>query len=308
MYALITGAADSRLALGVADEPRPAPDEALVDVRSFSLNRGEVKRLASAHPGFVPGWDVAGTVAVPASDGSGPPAGAPVVGLVDSGAWAERVAVRTDRIAELPDGVPMTVAATLPVAGLTAYHALGVAGGLLGRRVLVTGATGGVGRFAVQLASAGSATVFAVARDAERARGLGAAGAHQVLYGLEPDGERFDVILESVGGATLSAAIRRLAPGGTLVTFGDSSGEPVTFPAAAFYGPSAGACVYAFAIFQELARRRSCARDLRVLAEFAAAGRLVPEIDREVGMSEAPAAAAALVRRDVVGKVVITVG
>ena len=307
MRALTRSPSDPYIALGQTAEPRPAPDQALVDVHAFSLNRGEVKRLASQPEGFVPGWDVAGTVAAPAEDGSGPPAGAPVVGLVDSGAWAERVAVPTGRLAPIPPGLGMEVAATLPIAGLTAYHALGIGGALLGRSVLVTGATGGVGHFAVQLASAGGAQVTAVARDDERARGLGSAGAHEVIHELEAQGERFDVILESVGGASLSAALQRLARGGTLVTFGDSSGDPVTFPAAAFYGPAAGARVYAFAIFEELARKRSCPADLGVLAEMVAGGRLAPTIDRQVSLGEAPEAAAALLRRDIVGKAVVRV-
>src|SRR4030095_12295790 len=96
----------------------------------------------------------------------GPRAGARVVGFLPEGAWAERVAVPTHALAELPEKVTVSQAATLPVAGLTALHALARGGLLLGRRVLVTGATGGVGDFAVQLARLARAPVAARARRA----------------------------------------------------------------------------------------------------------------------------------------------
>src|SRR6202008_775002 len=93
------------------------------------------------------GWDIAGVVERAAADGSGPPEGARVVGLVWTGGWSERAAVPTRQLAELPDAVSFEQAATLPVAGLTALHALQIGGFCLGKRVLVIGASGGVGRF-----------------------------------------------------------------------------------------------------------------------------------------------------------------
>ena len=96
---------------------------------------------------------------------------------------------------------------------------------------------------------------------------------------LEPEGERFDLILESVGGPSLAAALRRVAPGGVVVTFGDSSGEPVRFGARDFYR-STGATLYAFLIFSELDRRGTGSADLERLARLIAAGKLDPAHQR----------------------------
>jgi len=124
----------------------PAPDEVTVRVTAISLNRGEVRRATSqGNPGDRPGWDFAGVVEERAQNGSGPPVGSRVVGLLPSGAWAERVRAPSHSVAPLPEAVTDAQAATLPVAGLTALHALRQGGLFLGRKVLVDGASGGVG-------------------------------------------------------------------------------------------------------------------------------------------------------------------
>jgi NADPH:quinone reductase len=294
------------LELAELDAPTPGPSEALVEVKAVSLNRGEARYLPRRQEGTVHGWDVAGVVRAPAADGSGPAEGARVVGLVDEGAWAELAALRTDRLAELPEGVSLEAASTLPVAGLTAVRALAVAGPLLGRRVLITGASGGVGRLAVQLAHRGGAHVTAVAANPERAEGLAELGADEVIHELDPEGERFDVILESVGGASLAAALARVAPAGIVIAFGISSGEPTTFNVAGFYNRR-GARLYGLRVFDELDRHHSAAGDLRFLAEEVAAGRLDPQVTLTTSWREAGPALEALVERRVRGKAVLTI-
>src|SRR5207237_8120600 len=106
-----------------------------------------------------------------------------VVGFLPEGAWAQRVVVPKNALAELPDKVTFSQAATFPVAGLTALHALGKGGPLLGKRVLVTGATGGVGDFAVQLARLAGAHVTASVRRADQIPAVRQPGAHDVGVG-----------------------------------------------------------------------------------------------------------------------------
>src|SRR6202040_375423 len=122
---------------------------------AISLTSGETRRaLQVAEPGWRPGWDFAGIVEAAAADGSRSKPGMGDVGLLPSGVWAERVNCRSHAVAALPDAVGDAEAATLPVAGLTALHALRQGGLLLGRKMLVDGASGGVGHLACQLAAA----------------------------------------------------------------------------------------------------------------------------------------------------------
>ncbi len=174
MRALVVDpSAEGGLRLGEAPEPEPAPDQVLVDIRHITLNYGDLNGARNRPAGFVPGWDASGVVMRAAADGDGPAAGARVVTtMVTQGGWAERRAVALDELAVVPDDIDLGEAATLPVTGVTALRALRRSGPLLGRRVLVTGASGGVGRFAVQLASLGGAHVIASVGSQARGEGL----------------------------------------------------------------------------------------------------------------------------------------
>jgi NADPH:quinone reductase-like Zn-dependent oxidoreductase len=221
-----------------------------------------------------------------------------------AGAWAERVAVPTENLAELPDGISFEQAATLPVAGMTALRSLERGGFLVGKRVLVTGASGGVGRFAIQLAKVAGAHVTAVAR---RGEGLDRLGADEVLAELSVDGENFDVALDAVGGPVLGVVLQRIAPGGTVISFGATVSEPVTYPTRELFSRAPGATLYGLYIFSELDHTRTASSDLRRLANLVAARKLDPQIDLTVPWTEAAGAIEALLDRRVAGKAVLTV-
>jgi NADPH:quinone reductase-like Zn-dependent oxidoreductase len=234
-----------------------------------------------------------------------PPLGARVVGVLAGGAWAERVAVPGHWLAELPAGVSIAQAASLPVAGLTALRTLRLGPAIPGRRVLITGAAGGVGRFAVQLARLGGAEVTAIAGSPERTAGLRELGAAEVVTDLDQLRGRYDLILESAGGESLARLATLIATDGTLVMFGNSSRQPTTFNVSDVYMGGAIRLV-GFMIFQTLGGDPP-GRDLAYLAGLVAEGRLDPHVAGELPWTEMPEALRRLAGRSVPGKLVLTI-
>ena len=294
-----------RLVVRPVPDPTPDRGEAIVRVRAISLNRGEVRRSTMAPANWRPGWDLAGHVERAAADGTGPQIGARVVGLLPEGAWAERVAVPTHALVELPEKVTFSQAATFPVAGLTALHALGKNGPLLARRVLVTGATGGVGDFAVQLARLGGAHVTASVRRADQVATVRPLGAHEVVVGDEiPAAPKYDLVIESVGGRTLGTALAALERGGMCVTLGVSASAEVTFDTRTFF-VSGRATLYGFYLFVELGNDPA-GDGLRRLGELVASGQIAPHISLERPWAEIGQVAQDLMARRFPGKAVLT--
>jgi NADPH2:quinone reductase len=280
-------------------EPVPGPDQVLVAVHHASLNHGDLNDARSGRvpPGGVLGSDVAGVVELPAA-GGGPPRGTRVVALA-RGAFAEYSAVDLGALAEVPPSVDLAPAAALPVAGVAALLALRAAGVAAGKRVLVTGASGGVGRFAVQLAAQAGARVIASVGSAARGEGLAEAGADQIVVGLDGIDQPVDVVLDNVGGPTLVAAWKLLAPDGSLQSIGWSSDEPAVFPPYSTIGPPKS--LSSFLI------EGDAGGALATLLDLLAAGDLSVEIGWRGPLERAAEAAGALLARRVRGKAVFDV-
>jgi len=307
MQALVTtGLGQLELKLAEVADPRPGSAEALVALAATSLNAGEVRGIADSPAGTVLGWDVAGTVVEAADDGSGPAPGTRVVGLVSDGAWAQRVAVPTSALATIPDSVTFAEAATLPVAGLTAWRALELGGLLLRRRVLVTGGAGGVGRIAIQLAHRAGAHVTAVVGRPERAHGLQALGADSIVIGIETAHDTYDVVLESVGGPSLTHALNHLAEQGILVTYGRSAHETATI-GEGWFATHSGASMHGLLVFTQVAQRRLGTEQLTKMLQLIADRQLDPQVSLEVSWRDAAAAARTLLDRNLAGKAVLHV-
>jgi NADPH2:quinone reductase len=297
--------APARTVLGEAPEPEPAPDEALVAVEAYSINRGETFLLETPRDGWRPGQDVAGRVERAAADGSGPLAGTRIVAHVPGGGWAARVAAPTKALAVLPDNVAATTASTLGVAGLTALRLLRTAGSVAGHRVLLTGASGGVGHFVVELAAAQGALVTAVSSSPERGERLLALGAAEVVADVEAAEGPFELVLESVGGASLTAALARTAAHGTVIWFGQASREPATID---FFTVMPKAPYVSIQPWTYWRTGASDADDLATLVRLVAAGHLHPELGLVADWRETPDALIALRERRVRGNAVLTVG
>lgn len=217
------------LRLHTAPDPEPGRSQVLIKVTAFSFNFGEIAfRTADLPDGTVPGWDAAGVVVTAAADGSGPAVGTRVVTFGWSGAWAEYRAVDTTELAVVPEGVDLGATAALPVAGVTALQAVRRLGSILGRRVLVTGASGGVGRYAVQLAHLAGAEVVASVGSPRRGEGLTELGASEIVLGPQAMSGRVHGVIDNVGGQQLADAYQRLASGGIVSAVGMASKEPTT--------------------------------------------------------------------------------
>ena len=294
--------ARANLRLAEVDEPVASESDAVIEVRATALNFGEVHFIDRMRkPGEVPGWDAAGVVVRAAADGSGPPVGTRVVGFNGAGGWAQRRAVPTENIAALPDSVEFGPAAALPVAGVTALQALRRLGSVVGRRVLVTGASGGVGRFAVQLAARAGAHVIAAVGSEARGAGLRELGAAEVVVGLTGLTEPIFGVLDNVGGQLLAEAFSLVADGGSAQSIGMASNQPTTIDFEAQRLSGARKRLEPFTV------RTPFAPDLEYLVELLAAGEIDPQIGLRTSWADVSDAAEALLDRRVAGKAVLDV-
>jgi NADPH:quinone reductase-like Zn-dependent oxidoreductase len=261
----------------VPAEP-PGPGELVVRVHAAGINRGELT-LVQMREDFRPGQEIAGVVA------AGPRQGERVVGLADWHGWAEYANVPEHRTVSLPDGIDFSTAAALPMAGATALNLIRLGGDLLNRNVTVTGASGGVGVIAVQLARLAGANVNAVSAVTEDA----------------PAGQQ--LILESVGGTSLDQAIAKIATGGLILVYGNSSKERSTIDFRDFAGRNRVRVQTFFSAHYE----HLAADNLRTLLKLVADGRLAVQVGLETPLAEVDDALDALDQRRVAGKAILTV-
>lgn len=291
MRAIVTSPeTPGRLIVTELPPPEPGRGVAVVRVHTSSINRGETRLIPARPNGWAPGQDVAGIIEHPAIDG-GPPPGTRVVGLADGGGWSELVAVPVERLALLPAAVSDEVAATLPVAGLTALRALRALGDVIGRSVLVNGVRGATGNVAAQLALAAGAMVTGSARHEfafDRVR---------VVTALAAD-DRFDGVIDAVGGEVLAASLGHLKPHAKAVTF--AGGAPAPIGLSTFAGVPG--TLEALFIYRSPGRFDD---DLATLVRFVADGRLAPHIDRAVPIDDVNDALASLERGGIDGKIVL---
>jgi NADPH:quinone reductase len=307
MRALVADpSASPALSLADVPEPAPSPGQLLLDMEAASVNRGEIRTAARQPPGTVIGWDVAGTVAALGEGVTQFDVGERVVAISPSGgAFAERVVVPAEWAAPLPAACDSVTAATLPVAGVTAVGILRLGRVHAGDRVLVTGAAGGVGMFAVQLALQARAAVTGQAGSEKRAAAVRATGADTLVHpgdGSPVEGE-FDVVLDGIGGPMLGPLLDATAPGGRVVVYGNSADAESTFRVERFY--SKAITIYGFRVFTSVPPTQAV-KDMANLADQAASGTLEVKVQATAPLADALPLIRDLYDRKVTGKVVLT--
>jgi NADPH:quinone reductase-like Zn-dependent oxidoreductase len=301
------------------DQPVPTDNQVLVRVHAAAVGKGDwltvrglpyVARLRYGLPNpkhSVPGFDLAGRIEAIGPNVTRLQPGDDVFGWCD-GSFAEYASVPEDQLARKPTNLTFEQAAAVPISGFAALQALRDSGGVQpGQQVVVIGASGGVGSFAVQLAKAFGAEVTGVCstKSLEMVRSI---GADYVIDYTQQDftrtGQRYDLILEMAGNRSLADLRRALTAKGTLVLVGGSGGKWFMGT-----GRTLRAVVLSPFVSQRLRSFLSKPRgaDLVVLQEFLDAGKLTPVIDRTFPLSETPEAIRYVAEKSTQGKTVITV-
>jgi NADPH:quinone reductase-like Zn-dependent oxidoreductase len=321
MRAILQDAYGSRDVWRVAEiaVPNVTDKQVLVKVEAAGLDRGTwhlmtgLPYLGRLAFGFrrpknpVPGRDLAGTVVAVGSAVTRFAVGDAVFG-VGSGSLAEYAVALEDKVAGAPANVTATQAAVVPISGMTAMRALHDAGHLEpGQRVLIVGASGGVGSYAVQLAKAFGADVTGVcsAAKVDLVRSLGADRVIDYTHDDFADGaERYDLILDLGGSSSLSRLRRALTPRGTLVIVGGEGGGNLTG-----MGRQLRALVFSPFVRQRLTMLvpKEHHADLERLTAYIEAGTVTPSVDRTYPLDQAADAMQQLIAGKVRGKIAVTI-
>ena len=290
-------------------DPQPGPGERLVELAFASVNpldvwitQGSVGAAAANLP-WTPGTEATGHV-----DGRPVLVRGAGLGVMRPGLYCSHVAVPDDCLLEIDAGLDLAQVAAMPVAGITAWQALhGRANVTSSDRVLVLGASGGVGALAVQLAKAAGATVWGQTGSAAKVDGITANGADEVIVtdaaGLEAGAAAYEptVILDSLGGPFTDAAIGAIAAKGRLVVYGTSNAEQVTINLRRLYRKGVNLLGYAGLV--DTADEQRIA--LEKLLAMMAAGNLRVPVGAVLPLGEAAQAHARILGRAVEGKIVL---
>jgi NADPH:quinone reductase-like Zn-dependent oxidoreductase len=301
------------------DQPVVTDDQVLVRVHAAAVGKGDwltvqglpyVARLRYGLPNpkhLVPGFDVAGRIEAVGKSVTQLQAGDAVFGWCE-GSFAEYASVPEGQLARKPANLSFEQAAAVPISGFAALQALRDTGGVQpGQQVVIIGASGGVGSFAVQIAKAFGAEVTGVCstKSVDLVRSIGAD--HVVDYTQQDftrTGQRYDLILEMAGNRSLADFRRALTPKGTLVLVGGSGGRWFMGTGrtlrAVLVSPLVGQRLRSF-----LSKPKGA--DLVVLKELLEAGKLTPVIDRTFPLRETPEAIRYVGEQSTQGKTVITV-
>ena len=318
----------------VAEAPDPValPGQAVVRLRAAALNHRDVWIQQGLYPGIalplIPGSDGAGVVESvgdpadagwigrevvlnPALDwGDDPRAQGPrfrILGLPDPGTCAERIAIGVGQLAARPAHLSWEQAAALPLAGLTAWRAVFTRARLqAGERVLVTGAGGGAALFALQFAVAAGARVWVTSGSPDKLARAGSLGALGGANYRDADwAERlaklaggFDVIVDSAGGDGFARLVDLAAPGGRIVFFGATTGNPKLFEMRKAF----------FRQVSVLGTTMGSPADFAGLLRFVVEHRLVPVVDSVRPLAEAEAAFRRMAAGEQCGKLVLATG
>lgn len=318
------------LALEEIPTPQPGSGEILIRIETAAVNYADLmRRRNDPYPfptplPFVPGGEVAGTVERLGDGVDGPPIGTPVfavLGRDGSGGYAEHAVTAAAQVIPIPPGVGADEASTIMVAGTTAVLALREAGRLAaGETVLLPGAAGGVGSYAVQIAKRHGARVIAAAGTTAKREAALALGADHVVDSAAADwpervrdltdGRGADVVLEATGGPDGAASLRCLAPFGRLVVIGATSGQPIELDAGAtrslLYDPALNQAVTGFNVGLYFGLRPDVAvAAVTELCQDVADGRVKVSIGHVLPLAEAAEAHRLLEARQVIGKVVL---
>jgi len=314
-----------QLDLTDVDEPVPADDEVLVRVGATSINpydwhfmRGQpyVARLMAGGVGLrgpkirILGCDMAGQIEAVGQSVTEFSPGDQVYALLPQGGFAEYVSVQQSLLAPMPKNLSYEQAAAVPMAAITALLGLRDQGRLRpGQKVLITGASGGIGTFAVQIARALGAGVTAVCStpNAELVRSLGAGEViDYTAQDFTRQGRRYDVLLDIAGSHRAQASVRALKTNGTFVAVGGPAGRWLQPAARMFAALALAPLVSQRMVLTDTVRSGEHKRHLATLTELIEDGKVTPVIDRNYPFADIPAAIRYQEQGHARGKVVIT--